>query len=620
MFYELIYTRCKNGFDIAHGGKKIIGEGYKIYSCSPEIYSREGLVDLNFLINAAQNSQINSFMDEAYLYYVPDFGENFLVNFYPVPFNPEHDGNYTKKPGNFLNQILIGNFSIYYLWQFFGDKKAWYAKEKNEAYYYSVDPIPTEARNIVPSGIYNFEAIKNFISNGRENLLKKAVAFIIYQYSLNISERKYLVIKDTSVQNIELWIAAIECAFSPRMAANISFATRLNKYITSNPYTIKDKKFQPVANYQDNKQNLRFRAMIVGVNVEDTSAKVLTNSQFAVLDGVNMEAGFEVDTNHKYFNVITKFDDQHKNFCMKFLQNIELNSPVADLPILYEIYINSSDLSIEALIKWLSNSTISKLLPTLRGRLVTLPASRFLKNIDGLKEIFGVNSDVEFVQWLQNTNYINESAKPDFYIAIDEKITYNNDLKLAKVIQQYKHKNTICKNSANVLGLDYMRIAVKTKPDEFLDVIKIFTAQNFPCMTDKKFVADFARYFIDINLTQEEINYFFEIIFDPGTPKEILIGVVRELIHEAKKNKDKLNYFLSFLADIASGAELLSNEILATINPQKILESLESLVIDENISFFNDVKENVNFKLKSNEKVYEKISSIFRKSFFISNS
>ena len=53
MFYELIYTRCRNGIDIL-SGKPITSEGYKVYACSPELLAQSGFVDAELLLNAAQ--------------------------------------------------------------------------------------------------------------------------------------------------------------------------------------------------------------------------------------------------------------------------------------------------------------------------------------------------------------------------------------------------------------------------------------------------------------------------------------------------------------------------------------------------------------------------------------
>lgn len=69
---------------------------------------------------------------------------------------------------------------------------------------------------------------------------------------------------------IELWIAAIQSAFSPRMASGLPFATRLDKFTNTNKYTVNlNGQYQAQMNLQDPNQRLRFRAMIVGVDERD---------------------------------------------------------------------------------------------------------------------------------------------------------------------------------------------------------------------------------------------------------------------------------------------------------------------------------------------------------------
>ena len=354
MFYELIYTRCQNGIDIL-SGKPLTSEGYKVYACSSELLAQGGIADSELLINAAQSKQsyvdvysdtdsAKLFMDEAYLYYVPDFGKSFMIEFHPVHYAPERVGNYTKKPGNFLNQIFVGDFGNFYAWELFGDSSVWDAKLNDEPYYYSVNPLPLPMRELEPSGTgYTLDNIREFIAGGRIELLKKAVSFLLTQYALKPEERKYLVIRDTCSRNIELWIAAIECAFSPRMSAGLPFATRLNNYSSANFYTVKtlDGKYQPMMNFQDPNQRMRCRAMIVGVNMKDTSnnAPVMAFAarQFAVLDGVKMNAEFKADTSAEYFDVITRFDSEHRQFCLDFLQALDVKHPS---PYLSELYRN----------------------------------------------------------------------------------------------------------------------------------------------------------------------------------------------------------------------------------------------------------------------------------------
>ncbi|MBQ7545189.1 MAG: hypothetical protein IJT02_09645 [Synergistaceae bacterium] len=355
MFYELIYTRCRNGIDIL-SGKPITSEGYKVYACSPELLAQSGFVDAELLLNAAQAKQsyadvysdadsAKPFMDEAYLYCVPDFGQSFITEFHPVHYDPERVGNYTKKPGNFLNQIFAGDFGNFYAWELFGDSSVWNAKLNDEPYYYSVNPAPLPMRELVPSGKgYTLDDIREFIAGGRTELLKKAVSFLIAQYALKPEERRYLVIREACSRNIELWIAAIECAFSPRMSAGLPFATRLDNYPSSNVYTVRalDGKYQPMMNFQDPSQRMRFRAMIVGVNMQDNSnngpVMAFAAKQFAVLDGVKMTAEFEADTGAGYFGAITGFDSEHREFCAGFLQALDIRHPSPDMPELYEAF------------------------------------------------------------------------------------------------------------------------------------------------------------------------------------------------------------------------------------------------------------------------------------------
>ncbi len=435
MFYELIYTRCKKGLDILRNGSPITSEGYKIYSCSPEIYTNKGVSDNELLINAAQfkQSYIDSyetedkskiFMDDAYLYYAPDFGNNFLVNFHPVKFIPNSEANYSNRPGNFINHILIGNFANYYAWQFFRDSNIWYAQQKDEAYYYNTDPQPLKPREIIFSGsYYNYDSIKNFISSGnRAELLKKAAAFIISQYGLNYPERKYLLIHDLSSENIELWIAAIECAFSPRMSSGLPFATRMNKYTRNNNYTVMNGVSQTVTNLQDNRQELRYKAMIIGLNAKDRDnsmpVRVLASSPFVLLDAVNGVFNYEPDINIKseYFDLITRFDDKHKNFCMNFLQSLRASTPVKDLPELYNAFKIVNDIKNISLDKLAASLEIINFYGIINTETTQKIYLDVKKNIDVLMRRDFINS-LPVMEWLKNVAAIFGDSEAGQYIS-----------------------------------------------------------------------------------------------------------------------------------------------------------------------------------------------------------
>jgi hypothetical protein len=347
MFYELIYTRCRQGLDITRKGQQISGDGYKVYSCTPAIME-EGKVDLQLLANSAQIKQPCAdpgFMDDAYLFYVPDSGKSFFINFHPVPFDANAQGDYAHRPGNFVNNALIGDFSNVYPYKMFQDDAIWNAKTKGEAYYYekNTDKLPERVDIVDPPGRYKFDEIGAFIADGRKEALAKAVAFLIAQYNEEPEKRKYLVIKDETSKNIELWIAAIECAFSPQIACVIPFATRMDKFVNTNRYTVKLGVYQQQMNLQDPAQKQRYRAMIVGVDERDkaniSACRPLANSPFVLLDGKLKQAAFDADiSSNGYYRLITKFDGEHQKFCEEFLQtfcDLKPNSGIYDL---YDIF------------------------------------------------------------------------------------------------------------------------------------------------------------------------------------------------------------------------------------------------------------------------------------------
>jgi len=355
MFYELIYTRCKQGMDILRKGQAISSEGYKVYACSPKIME-DGKLDLQFFANAVQTKQSYNdpdFMDEAYLYYVPDAGSGFLMEFHPVTYDKDAKGNYSHRPGNFMNQVLVGDFSKKYPFELFKNNKIWYAKGEGEAYYYEKAPSELKEHSddeiIKTASVYTFDNIKTFINEGRGEALVKAVSFLISQYEKNPEERKYLVIKDESSKNIELWIAAIECAFSPKIACSIPFATRMEKFVNANRYTVNQAGiFQLQMNLQDPKQKIRYRAMIVGVDDRDKSnsniAKPLASSPYVLLDGKEKKVLFgnpkdeELSgTSNEYFDFIKLFNEKLDEFC-KFLQISNINTPHKNIFDLYKLY------------------------------------------------------------------------------------------------------------------------------------------------------------------------------------------------------------------------------------------------------------------------------------------
>lgn len=348
MFSELIYTRCRQGIDILKGGRTIASDGFKVYSCSDNIIN-DDIVDLPFLFNVAQGKQTYtdpSFMDDAYLFISPDKGKSMMVNFHPIPFDRTATGDYSHRPGNFINQVYVGDFHEFYPYELFGSSFAWDAKERGEAFYYNTPPtaLPVKSNIDDVAGSVLQDDISVFVSDGRKDAVAAAVAFLLTQYSLPTESRKYLVIQDEDAAKIELWIAAIQSAFSPRMASGLPFATRLDKFTNTNKYTVNlSGQYQAQMNLQDPNQRLRLRAMIVGVDERDrvntAAVRQLANSPYAVLNGKDKTFIGEANTTHPYYKVITSHNEQHIRFCREFLQMLDLSEPHEDVMKLYEAYI-----------------------------------------------------------------------------------------------------------------------------------------------------------------------------------------------------------------------------------------------------------------------------------------
>lgn len=385
MYSELIYTRCREGIDILKGRSPVRNSGFKVFSCSENI-TEAGFVDLPLLNALAQSKESYSdpdFMTDAYLYVVPDIGQKYLVNFHPIPFDRSATGDYSHRPGNFINQLFIGAFDDFYPYELFGNESVWDAKKRGESYYYENAPVPLPQRSDIGEEIGSvcFEDIAAFVADGRRDVLMSAIAFVISQYSLPPEDRKFLVIRDEDARKVELWVAAIESAFSPRMSSGLSFATRLDKFVNANKYTVNlDGQYQTQINLQSPNQKLRFRAMIVGVDEHDrantASIKALPNSPYVVLDGKGRTLSVSIDASNPYYRHVTQYDDKHRFLCREFLQMVDVFSPSGDVLKLYDAY--------ASLLKYESGRQSKDLLSALKtlGQFKLLKAP-VLKNIYG---------------------------------------------------------------------------------------------------------------------------------------------------------------------------------------------------------------------------------------------
>ena len=386
-FYELIHTRCKSGMDM-QSGRLITSEGYKEYAFSSEMLDNPA-VDIPYLtsdwgVRSVQPYADPGYMQDGYIYHVPepDTGQlGFMLNFHPIPWDKCFEApGFSNRPGNFINQAFVGDFAAagFYPYELFGDRHVWDAQEKlgplyvcgeghvckyddrkpcahpgvkkleNYGYYYKTPPTDLPARELaVTAPKYDFQHIGSFIAAGgdkRQQALKTAVAFMMDQFANpNQAERKFLVIKESSTENIHLWLAAIQCAFSPHMAAKIPFATRMERFDTRNRYTIsKDGRYQVKANLRDPNRIERHHAMIIGVDESDKThpmVRAAANAPYVVLDGINNTISYEADTSAHYFGLITSFDQAHAYFTRIIAQSfLGLTEPSRDICTLYDCY------------------------------------------------------------------------------------------------------------------------------------------------------------------------------------------------------------------------------------------------------------------------------------------
>lgn len=501
MYSELIYTRCGEGIDILRGRNPIKNSGFKVFSCSENI-TEDGIVDLPFLYVAAQSKESYvdpSFMDDAYLFFVPDIGRKYLLDFHPIPFDRAATGDYSHRPGNFINQILIGGFDDIYPYELFGNESIWDAQKRGEAFYYENAPIPLAQRGNLDEaiGYINLDDISKFVSAGRREVLKKAISFIISQYSLPAEERKFLVIRDEDSRTIELWIAAIESAFSPRMASGLSFATRLDKFVSANKYTVNLKgEYQTQINLQSPNQKLRFKAMIVGVDERDrtnsAAAKALANVPYVILDGKTKTLSVNVDVTDPYYEFVTSYNEEHEYLCRRFMQMVDVSSPSIGAPKLYSAFAGLS--------KYSSGRKVRDLFSALnilgQFKLIrTVDLERLYKEVKQeipkfLKE--DPVSSFAVMSWLESTARVvdDDSVLENFKDAVcqsyAESVFTKPQSDSTKELYNEVKKNTFAQMAAE-------HLASRATADFYANAVQMYKATDWICFTE--YYVDALRYF-----------------------------------------------------------------------------------------------------------------------------
>jgi len=356
MLSQLIFTRCSNGRDLLQNGILRAGGGYKVFSFSQELLSLEReQIDLALIEDVVKRDlpydkrdaikrdssfvqNDNEFTDDAFIYFVPESGLPFIMDFtvriYVQGVN--------DRPGNFINHAFIGNLNGYPC--SFIRSDSFSAKLKDEKYYYDFkgNNIPDylqRVNGLTPNPEFSFERIGKFIfQDDRKKVLQNAVWFILRQFELQPEDQKFIIIRGIEAE-IEQWIAAIHYAFSPDVAQQISFATRMNSPGKENKYNITPKnKFT-----KNSSAPVRIRAMIVGVDTRDSvnmqTIRSIPNAPYVLLEDIEAN---EHDLEHPYFSLITGFDENHKAFCQGFLNRPDSTDKIS-LELITDTYAKFKD-------------------------------------------------------------------------------------------------------------------------------------------------------------------------------------------------------------------------------------------------------------------------------------
>lgn len=347
MYYDTIYARCANGYDLEKRSELHNSGGYKVHGFSREMLS-DSKVDIPYLVSILQKTipaDKDSLLDDGFFYSAADTGSRFLTRFHYV----------TDAFRNFfITQAYVGPYEDFYPFELFTRDDLWDARNKNEEYYLSAQTayLPALA-SLERQGAATIlqEAIR-FIEDGRKPVFKQALAFLISQYGLPKPQRKYLVIRDKTEKEIEYWIAALSSAVSPRMAAELTFATRMESIQNTNRYAAdKTGHYQKGMDFQSAPDSLRRIAMIVGAvdaDKENSGIASRPNSPYVLLDGAAKTLSETVDASNRYYDFAASFSDSSFYFCRNFVQAFGYTSPTKDILDLYGLFSTLTGTATEA--------------------------------------------------------------------------------------------------------------------------------------------------------------------------------------------------------------------------------------------------------------------------------
>ena len=328
MFREAVHTRCGHGIDIVTGRRFDI-DGYKVHDIDGTLLT-DDKIDKRLLSDQLLTRIPGK--PDGYSYFVPDLGESSLVGYHSVDSGAD-------RQGNFVSQAYVGDFTDVYPFTTFGDEATWDAKQTSESDYYKRIPtFGTYTKSTIGSRRFEMSDVAEFISHGNRNLLlRRLISFIIDEFKKPIGKRRSVIIRDVSEHDIEMWVKAAELAFSPRIAASISFTTRIES-LRSNFYTVDDRMRHDGIDLTRGDEFQRSMYMLVGIIDDEDGAPIIEighNQRYVMLDGKTMTFdGCEHETPSllRYLDIVTSYTLSHRTFVTEFLQMLDITQKsLADL-------------------------------------------------------------------------------------------------------------------------------------------------------------------------------------------------------------------------------------------------------------------------------------------------
>ncbi len=356
MLDQLIYTRCSPHRDLKNKGQVVRGDGFGVFSMSPELFSNKRFSNYDFLQarlaiqnGAKETSPTGLFNSYEYSMVAPDVYALSYEVARPHCKVPRANGQ-GHRAGTYIKQCFVGDIEGYPA-EWFGST-AWDAHQKSEnEYYLDNDPNATstllsQVSSTPSNGYINTSVVKKFVAEGRVDAVKAGIWFLLQEFGKPEGERKVLLIKDTP-DNVELWIAAIEYGFSASMAQKITFTTNRSKLGTQADsilfyYTDDTGRFYPMMN-RSIPQTRHPYCMIVGYHPKDnfcSALKQMPTSNFVIIDGTTKTISFHPDDTIRmpYYSAAVQYDADIQDFCNVVLPSLPFRELTGNLPELFDAY------------------------------------------------------------------------------------------------------------------------------------------------------------------------------------------------------------------------------------------------------------------------------------------